>query len=215
MISVFMVFSFHSLRRYGQFVRIDVPFNYNVSALKKDQAEGPTHVEVNPKITPQYPHEIKQTNVPHLASNIQEEGPSHVEAKPKLMPKSSKPASHLTSDEIEQVKVSHQKVERLDIQTARPGLANNLLSDYRCRKIKDYSRNNDTNLLLPNVLLIGAQKAASTAVVSWLSDSGGICKARRKSFEPKYYGKEQHFYDIHCRYAAGVHFYAGHYEHFF
>ena len=60
---------------------------------------------------------------------------------------------------------------------------------------------------LPDVLLIGAQKAGSSALANWLFDCG-ICPARVFRGEPKFYRKEPHFFDDEQRYARGVDFYA-------
>lgn len=59
---------------------------------------------------------------------------------------------------------------------------------------------------LPDILLIGAQKAGSSALANWLFDYG-ICPARVFGQEPKFYRKEVHYFGNDERYAKGVDFY--------
>jgi len=62
-------------------------------------------------------------------------------------------------------------------------------------------------LALPNILFLGAQKAGSTSVSSWLF-SAGACRAQTFDDEPNYFAKEAHFFDKDDRFAEGVEFYA-------
>lgn len=61
---------------------------------------------------------------------------------------------------------------------------------------------------LPNVLLIGAQKAGTSAIADWLFQEGGFQRPHVFDEEPHYYSKEVHFFDIDHRYYRGVDFYA-------
>lgn len=65
--------------------------------------------------------------------------------------------------------------------------------------------------VLPNVLLIGAQKAGTTSVSEWLFDSG-VCRPKVFDGEPIHYGKEVHFFDT-PRYEHGIEFYAKRFRH--
>jgi len=65
---------------------------------------------------------------------------------------------------------------------------------------------------LPDVLLIGAQKAGSSALANWLFDYG-VCPARVFGQEPRFYRKEVHFFGDKQRYAQGVDFYAKRFAH--
>eukprot|EP00584_Thalassiosira_punctigera_P008699 CAMPEP_0172540804 /NCGR_PEP_ID=MMETSP1067-20121228/11732_1 /TAXON_ID=265564 ORGANISM="Thalassiosira punctigera, Strain Tpunct2005C2" /NCGR_SAMPLE_ID=MMETSP1067 /ASSEMBLY_ACC=CAM_ASM_000444 /LENGTH=348 /DNA_ID=CAMNT_0013326721 /DNA_START=153 /DNA_END=1199 /DNA_ORIENTATION=+ len=67
-------------------------------------------------------------------------------------------------------------------------------------------------LALPNILFIGAQKAGSTSVSTWLF-RGGVCRAEIFADEPIYFGKEVHFFDKKARYDRGVEFYARRFQH--
>ncbi|KAL7476725.1 hypothetical protein ACHAW6_004348 [Cyclotella cf. meneghiniana] len=67
-------------------------------------------------------------------------------------------------------------------------------------------------LVLPNVLLIGAQKAGTSAVADWLYHNG-VCKAKIFDGEPSHYEKEVHFFYEHLRYQEGVEFYSKRFEH--
>jgi Sulfotransferase domain len=67
-------------------------------------------------------------------------------------------------------------------------------------------------LALPNVLIIGAQKAGTSAVSAWLFQNR-VCHANPKKDDPSYYQKELHFFNTDNRYRKGPAFYAEHYEH--
>lgn len=67
-------------------------------------------------------------------------------------------------------------------------------------------------LVLPNVLLVGAQKAGSTTLASWMV-SEGVCTAKVLQGEPSYYSKEVHFFNNEERRKRGVKFYNLHYQH--
>jgi hypothetical protein len=60
---------------------------------------------------------------------------------------------------------------------------------------------------LPSLLLIGAQKAGTSAVADWLFD-GGFRRPHVFGDEPEYYCKETHFFDIDWRFHQGLDFYA-------
>jgi hypothetical protein len=66
--------------------------------------------------------------------------------------------------------------------------------------------------VLPNVLLIGAQKAGTSTLAEWFFRNG-VCKANVFPNEPKFYHKEVHFFDEKDRYTQGVDFYAKRFEH--
>ena len=65
---------------------------------------------------------------------------------------------------------------------------------------------------LPDILLIGAQKAGSSALANWLFDYG-ICPARVFGEEPKFYRKEVHYFGNEERYSKGVEFYTKRFAH--
>jgi len=60
---------------------------------------------------------------------------------------------------------------------------------------------------LPTVQLIGAQKAGTTAIATWLYN-GGFRRPKVFDGEPHHYRKEVHFFDLEWRYKQGIHFYA-------
>jgi Sulfotransferase domain len=60
---------------------------------------------------------------------------------------------------------------------------------------------------LPKVLLVGAQKAGTSAIADWLFE-GGFQRPQVFEDEPDYYSKEVHFFDVEHRYQQGLHFYA-------
>mmetsp|Transcript_26560 Transcript_26560/g.64762 ORF Transcript_26560/g.64762 Transcript_26560/m.64762 type:complete len:297 (-) Transcript_26560:77-967(-) len=60
---------------------------------------------------------------------------------------------------------------------------------------------------MPQVLLIGAQKAGTSAIADWLFDHGGFSRPKVFEDEPDYYSKEVHFFDNDCRYCEGPKFY--------
>lgn len=66
---------------------------------------------------------------------------------------------------------------------------------------------------LPDVQLIGAQKAGTSALADWIFDHGGFGRPHVFGSEPWYYSKEVHFFDIDSRYAKGLAFYAKRFEH--
>lgn len=61
---------------------------------------------------------------------------------------------------------------------------------------------------MPRALLIGAQKAGTSAVADWLFDHGGYCRPKVFDGEPDFYSKEVHFFDIDSRYCKGLKFYS-------
>ena len=66
---------------------------------------------------------------------------------------------------------------------------------------------------LPNVLLLGAQKAGSTAVSDWLLANESVCGPIKLPGEPQYYTKEVHFFDKDDRYQQGISFYSKRFRH--
>ncbi|CAJ1950824.1 unnamed protein product [Cylindrotheca closterium] len=60
---------------------------------------------------------------------------------------------------------------------------------------------------MPLVLLIGAQKAGTSAIADWLFDHGGFSRPNVFDGEPSFYSKEVHFFDIDHRYCKGPMFY--------
>lgn len=73
----------------------------------------------------------------------------------------------------------------------------------------DHAENNPR---LPDILLIGAQKAGSTSLANWLFHCG-ICSPRVFDDEPKFYRKEVHYFDDDGRYEQGTSFYAQRFAH--
>lgn len=65
---------------------------------------------------------------------------------------------------------------------------------------------------LPDVQLIGAQKAGTSTVADWLFDHGGFQRPKVMNGEPWYYSKEVHFFDMWSRFKQGVDFYAQRFE---
>eukprot|EP00980_Cylindrotheca_fusiformis_P010261 scaffold2277_cov137-Cylindrotheca_fusiformis.AAC.16 len=61
---------------------------------------------------------------------------------------------------------------------------------------------------LPEVQLIGAQKAGTSAIADWLFENGGFGRPKVFHDEPWYYSKEVHFFDLRQRHVQGVEFYA-------
>ena len=61
-------------------------------------------------------------------------------------------------------------------------------------------------MLLPNILLAGVQKSASTSIANYLFDAG-VCRPRVFDSEPAYYRKEVHFFNNPGRYEQGLQFY--------
>ena len=66
---------------------------------------------------------------------------------------------------------------------------------------------------IPNLLLIGAQKAGTTSLAQWMFDSGDVCSAKVFPNEPDFYTKETHFLNEQKRYEQGIEFYAKRFEH--
>jgi hypothetical protein len=70
-----------------------------------------------------------------------------------------------------------------------------------------------TNQVLPNVLLVGAQKAGSTALAEWIFQNG-VCRPKYFGGEPALpYNKEVHFFDNSARFQRGLEFYTKRFEH--
>ena len=67
------------------------------------------------------------------------------------------------------------------------------------------------SITIPNVLLIGAQKAGTSSVSDWLF-SNGVCSAQSFPGEPVYFRKEPHFFDKKSEFSKGIHHYARRYE---
>ena len=68
------------------------------------------------------------------------------------------------------------------------------------------------DLVLPNVLLIGAQKAGSSALGMWLFENG-VCRPKVMEGEPSYFDKEVQFFDNPDRFTGGLNFYSKRFEH--
>jgi len=68
-------------------------------------------------------------------------------------------------------------------------------------------------LTLPNVLLIGAGKAGTTAMAAWMYKDLGMCRPKRFHGEPRFFGKEVHFFNKDHRYKKGTQFYAKRFQH--
>ena len=60
--------------------------------------------------------------------------------------------------------------------------------------------NNNNYYTIPNLLLIGAQKAGTTSLAQWMFDSGDVCSAKVFPNEPDFYNKETHFFNEQKRY---------------
>jgi len=73
--------------------------------------------------------------------------------------------------------------------------------------------NNVIKRPLPNVLLLGAQKAGSTAISDWLLSNESVCGPIKLPGEPQYYTKEVHFFDKDDRYEQGINFYSKRFRH--
>lgn len=81
------------------------------------------------------------------------------------------------------------------------------------RRRRQHSQNDGAGTpRLPEILLIGAQKAGSSALANWLFDCG-ICPARVFGQEPRFYRKEVHYFGNEERYSKGVDFYAKRFAH--
>eukprot|EP00804_Cyclotella_cryptica_P011581 CCRYP_012092-RB/>CCRYP_012092-RB protein AED:0.26 eAED:0.26 QI:94/1/1/1/1/1/2/1607/402 len=68
----------------------------------------------------------------------------------------------------------------------------------------------NNELVLPNILLIGAQKAGTTTVASWLHRNG-VCAAKVFGDDPSFYEKEVHFFDKF--YDKGIEYYVKRFKH--
>ena len=69
-----------------------------------------------------------------------------------------------------------------------------------------------TSIVLPNILLIGAQKAGTSAIGGCLLKNG-VCRLEVFKGELHYYAKEVQFFDQKRRYEQGLEFYAKRYQH--
>lgn len=88
-------------------------------------------------------------------------------------------------------------------------------SVFRSKLITDKSaRKKERNkLVLPNVQLIGAGKAGSTTLASWMFNDLGVCHGQVLPGEPSFYQKETTFFSRPDRREKGVEFYNLHYKH--
>ena len=66
---------------------------------------------------------------------------------------------------------------------------------------------------VPNVLLVGAQKAGTTAVAKWLFSEHAVCSAQTFADEEYWMAKEVHFFDIDQRFEQGAEFYQQRFNH--
>merc|ERR1740124_1702229 len=72
---------------------------------------------------------------------------------------------------------------------------------------------NSTNYFkLPNIQLVGAQKAGTSAVSKWLFNEG-VCEAAIFHNESSYFDKEAHFFDMKDRFRQGIEFYVNRFLH--
>lgn len=84
---------------------------------------------------------------------------------------------------------------------------------YEFKKVTPHLRlGRNHERVLPNILLIGAQKAGTSALGMWLHDNG-ICRPEVFEGEPSYFDKEVQFFDNPHRYPQGLEFYAKRFEH--
>lgn len=67
--------------------------------------------------------------------------------------------------------------------------------------------------VVPNVLLVGAQKAGTSAVADWLFLAHNFCKAKTFRNEPNWFDKEVHFFDKKERFKHGAKFYKRRFNH--
>ena len=65
---------------------------------------------------------------------------------------------------------------------------------------------------LPFVLLIGEQKAGTSAIAHRLFEEGGFHRPKVFDDEPDYYSKECHYFDLDWRYGQGLKFYWDYYS---
>ena len=70
-------------------------------------------------------------------------------------------------------------------------------------------------LAIPNLLLIGAQKAGTSTLSAWLTMNLGVCTSKVLKGEPAWYGKEPHFFDMDERYSQGLTLYIRKFQHCF
>mmetsp|Transcript_1799 Transcript_1799/g.4248 ORF Transcript_1799/g.4248 Transcript_1799/m.4248 type:complete len:396 (-) Transcript_1799:331-1518(-) len=98
----------------------------------------------------------------------------------------------------------HHSRSGLHRQRSRNGHENTAINDQEAIRY--------TNPRLPEILLIGAQKAGSTSLANWLHRYG-ICSPRVFDDEPKFYRKEVHYFDNDDRYSNGATFYAERFAH--
>jgi Sulfotransferase domain len=75
------------------------------------------------------------------------------------------------------------------------------------------TREQEASFRLPNVQLIGAQKAGTTALAKFLFDNAGFCNPKISEAERSIYSKEVHFFDIKSCYEEGDEFYAERFQH--
>ena len=70
----------------------------------------------------------------------------------------------------------------------------------------------NTTKVIPNVLLVGAQKAGTTSLAEWLFQTRQVCRPQVFHPEPTLpYNKEVHFFD--ARFGGGIDFYSHRYKH--
>lgn len=78
--------------------------------------------------------------------------------------------------------------------------------------IKKVEEDSKKKIVLPNVLLIGAEQAGTSSIADWLFEAE-VCRPKRFDGEPFYYDKEVHFFDDSTRYKEGLAFYSKRFEH--
>lgn len=79
---------------------------------------------------------------------------------------------------------------------------------HRKQKQQYRSGSSTTRTILPNVLLIGAQKAGTTTLAGWLFDQAGVCRPTDFEKDPQQVEhtakeKEVHFFDNHYKRGIG------------
>lgn len=103
--------------------------------------------------------------------------------------------------------VDHKKVWR---EASVLGASNSYsLTSYKA----ETPQSDTTRPTLPNVLIIGAQKAGTTTLSNYLFSDRSICGPTIFPGEPTYYRKEVHFFDNKARFSKGLTFYSKRFQH--
>lgn len=75
------------------------------------------------------------------------------------------------------------------------------------------SRQNHSLPSIPNLLIVGTQKAGTTSLYAYLSDKPYVCTPTSFEGEPRHFRKEVHFFDKQKRFNAGLQFYQRRFAH--